>query len=88
MRLSSILLVHAGLAAGFVAARQLLATDDAKLDELPEGVRGPLKAARSRLERVRARAVEGLAEGAREADAAQAALMLEYRQRAGRPDSV
>lgn len=84
MRLSTILLAHAGLAAGFVAARQLLATDDATLERLPEGVCGPLKGARARLERARARAEAGLAEGRAEAASAEAALMQEYRRQAGR----
>lgn len=84
MRLSTILLAHAGLAAGFVAARQLLATDDATLERLPEGVRGPLKGARARLERARARAEAGLAEGRAEVASAEAALMQEYRRQAGR----
>ena len=84
MRLSTILIAHAGIAAGFVAARQLLATDEATLDALPEGVRGPLRAARSRLERARVRAMTGLQEGRAEAAASQDALMAEYLRRAGR----
>lgn len=84
MRLSTLLIAHAGIAAGFVAARQLLATDEATLDALPEGVRGPLRSARTRLERVRSRAETGLQEGRQEAAAAQDALMAEYLRRAGR----
>lgn len=84
MRLSTILLVPAVLAAGFAAARQLLATDDATLERVPERVRRPLKGARSRLERARTRAKTGLAEGRAEAASAEAALMQEYRRQAGR----
>jgi len=74
-----------GIAAGYVAARQLLA-DSApeQLERLPEGARGPLLAARRRLIAAQAKADEALREGRIERDAATAELMAEYHRMAGR----
>jgi hypothetical protein len=74
-----------GIAAGYVAARQLMA-DSApqQLEQLPEGARGPLLAARRRLIAGRARAGEAIREGRLERDAAAAELLVQYHRMAGR----
>ncbi len=80
MRFTTILAANIGAAVGFVAARQLLAPG-ADLERLPEGMRGPVVAARSRLLRARARFAVGLNEGAAERDEAERELRREYGER-------
>lgn len=80
MRLTTILAAHLGAAIGFVAARQLL-SPETDLDRLPDGVRAPLAAARSRLQGARARVAIALNEGSAERDEAEQELRRDYGDR-------
>ncbi len=70
-------------AAGFVAARQLM-SDETRLQDLPDGVRTPLQAARSRLLDARERTRLALHEARQERTVAEAELMARYRDQVGR----
>ena len=85
MSFRGLLTTTAAIAAGFVAARQLI-SDEAprQITQLPEGARGPLLAARGRLLAGRVRAREALREARAERDAATAELMAEYQRTTGR----
>ena len=85
MSFRALLTASVAIAAGYVAARQLL-TDAAprQIEQLPEGARGPLLAARRQLMAGRTRAAEALREAQSEREAAQAALMDEYLRATGR----
>ncbi len=76
-------------AAGYLAARQLLA-DDApqRIESLPEPARRPALAARRRLVAARERARIALNEGRAERMAAEAELTARYRDQAGRTTDV
>jgi hypothetical protein len=79
MRFTTILAVHIGAAVGFVAARQLL-SPETDLQRLPDGVRTPLAAARSRLQRATARVAVALNEAGAERAEAESELRREYAQ--------
>jgi hypothetical protein len=86
VRFTSVLAVNAGMALGFVAARQLLSDEaPAQIERLPSGVRGPLWAARRGLIRARARASVAWNEGVAERDRAHEELTQEYRRRTALP---
>ncbi len=79
MRLGSFALLTFGVAAGYAAARQLLAEDGIP-EQVPPEARARLEGHRARLVRARARAKEALAEARVERAAATEALMQEYHQ--------
>ena len=83
MRASTLFWLAAASAAGYAAARQFMAMDEAALAALPEPVRGPASTVRKRLLRARASAEEGWREGVAERDGAQRDLLREYQRRSG-----
>lgn len=80
MRFTTILAAHVGAAAGFVAARQLL-SPETNLERLPDGVRAPLIAARTRLQRATARVRIALTEADAERALTERDLLREYAER-------
>ncbi len=79
MRLRTLVLLTAGVAAGFAAARQLLA-DEGIPDTVPPEARARLERPRERLLGARARAKEALREARIERDAATESLTQRYHE--------
>lgn len=79
MRLSTFLITLSA-AGAYVAARRLMA-DAALIERLPAPTRGAATLLRGRLLRARGVVAEGFREGRGERDAAERALMQEYRRR-------
>ena len=83
MRLTSLLVLGAGLAGGFALANRLLG-DEHFTDTLPEQVRPQAEQARQKLLRARSRAAAAWREADIERAQAERELLLEYERRSGR----
>ncbi|MSQ31604.1 MAG: hypothetical protein EXR64_06285 [Dehalococcoidia bacterium] len=83
MRASMLFWLAAASAAGYAAARRLMAMDEAALGALPEPVRGPASTLREPLLGARASVASGWREGVEERDGAQRDLIREYERRSG-----
>jgi len=70
-------------AAAAVAAARRLGSDNPRVEELPEPLRGPAYAARRRLLSAKAHAREAVREGQAEKHTAEMELMAEYHRRSG-----
>lgn len=86
MRFGSIAVLLVGAAAGYAAARQLLAEDGIP-ERVPAEARARLEGPRARLLRWRERAREGLVEARAEREAAAEALMRQYHEATERETS-
>ncbi|MQA00901.1 MAG: hypothetical protein GEU80_16545 [Dehalococcoidia bacterium] len=83
MRLTTLLMVGAGLGGGYVLARRLL-DDEHFADTLPEQLRPQALQTRQRLLRARARAAEAWREADEERARAERELLIQYEHRSGR----
>lgn len=84
MKIVSTLALIAGIAGGYLGARQLLAREDLG-ERLPEPLRPTVDAVRARLLRARQRAGTVVDEFERERANAERELMRDYHERVGRP---